>query len=108
MGFFDSVKGLTGSIIGLCTFCGTVGAGALYLADYKKKIDTIDDLQSRISRLELRVSAGGGGSGPQGPKGSDGKPGYKATPDHRASVDFRAPKGIQVCLLRNWQILSAG
>jgi hypothetical protein len=94
VGFFDSVKGVSTAVVGFCSFCGVVGGAAVYFADYKKKIDTIDDLQMRISKLELRpVNLGGSGTGPEGPRGQDGKQGRQGDVGPSGERGPPGPKG---------------
>ena len=92
MVWHESFTKVSGIIAGGCTICGIIGGAAVTLANYKTKIDSLEQLEARIAKLETRLTSasGTGAQGADGPRGPQGAPGR---PGDQGATGERGPKG---------------
>jgi hypothetical protein len=81
MVWHESFNKVVGAVVAGCSVCGVIGGATITLMNYKTKIDSIEQINARLAKLEAQVaplqsiSGGRGAEGPRGPQGVPGRPG---------------------------------
>ena len=97
MAWHESFGKVAGIITGACTICGVIGGAAITAVNYKTKIDSIEQIDSRLAKIETRLlgisAAVSGQEGPRGSQGLPGRQGEQGPQGERGSPGERGAKG---------------